>query len=35
MLASIPIASLLFVALFLALNQRERPAALPHEGFQV
>jgi hypothetical protein len=36
LLASIPIASLMYVALFLALNQRERPvAALPHEGFQV
>jgi uncharacterized membrane protein len=35
-LAALPIASLLYCALFLALNNRERQApALPHEGWQV
>jgi hypothetical protein len=34
--ATLPIASLIYCALFLALTQRERPAsALPHEGWQV
>jgi hypothetical protein len=36
LLAALPIASLLYCALFLALNSRERQApALPHEGWQV
>lgn len=36
LLAALPIASLLYCALFLALNNRERQApALPHEGWQV
>ena len=35
-LAALPIASLLYCALFLALNNRERQApSLPHEGWQV
>jgi uncharacterized membrane protein len=36
LLAALPIASLLYCALFLALHNRERQApALPHEGWQV
>jgi hypothetical protein len=36
LLAALPIASLLYCALFLALNNSERQApALPHEGWQV